>query len=455
MENIDSCLTNLKEYYSSTNSIEQKHIVRILQTLADATKNKNMDEVSQHLGGLDNITNLPSREALICDTALLKEDAMLIYLHINQIGAIKDLYGMDVVNKIIQEKSEYLERVMRGDSIKVYHIDMQKLAVLVTKESQFEQAFAILKYTLFDNIDQAVFECEKEHSIVTDYTVGISYGIEHLLHRANVALQEAILAKKKYKIFSTCTDTQDLQRSSLDRLKVYKSALHSGNIIPYFQPIVNASDGKIMKYEALARIKTDDGKILSPYEFLNSAIEDKTFEFFSRQMIQKVFDVYSKSKVHMSINVTYENISSPTMVDYIRNRLEKFGGEGITFEIVETEEIKEYRIVDNFIALIKEYGAKVSIDDFGSGYSNFTNIIKLDIDYIKIDGSLIRQLEEDTKVKSMVSGLIQFAKNIGVETIAEFVSSEGINNVVKEIGADYIQGYYYGEPKSAEEYGII
>ncbi|MCK4974076.1 MAG: EAL domain-containing protein, partial [Sulfurimonas sp.] len=232
-------------------------------------------------------------------------------------------------------------------------------------------------------------------------------------------------------------------------------ALHSGNIIPYFQPIFNAKDNTIMKYEALARVLADDGEIILPHYFLNSAIEDNTFEFFTRQMLQKVFNIYSKVDVEISFNLTYDNISSDSMVSYIKNRLDKYGGDRITFEIVETEEIQDYAVLDAFIVMVKKYGAKVSIDDFGSGYSNFTNIIRLNVDFIKIDGSLIRELLSDGKARHMVEAIIIYSKNINVETIAEFVSSKELSDEVKRIGIDYIQGYYHGEPKSPGYYGLV
>ncbi|MGE4397428.1 MAG: EAL domain-containing protein, partial [Sulfurimonas sp.] len=210
----------------------------------------------------------------------------------------------------------------------------------------------------------------------------------------------------------------------------------------------------VMKYEALARLQLPDGRVVPPYDFLNIAIEDKTFEFFTRQMMQKVFNIYDKTYVELSMNLTYENIKSPTMLEYIKNRLQKYGGERMTFEIVETEEIDDYEVVENFILMIKEYGCKISIDDFGAGYSNFTNLIKLNIDFIKIDGMLITKLLSDEKARLMVQGLIQFAKNIKVKSIAEFVSSREISECVKELGVDYFQGYYHGEPKDAKFYGL-
>ena len=303
-------------------------------------------------------------------------------------------------------------------------------------------------------MDKDIFKNADGTSSVLDFTAGISYAKEHLFHQADIVLQEAIITKRSYKVYDNTKSTQDLKQSSLDRLAVYKKALYDGKIIPYFQPIIDAQTEEVMKYEALARLQTEDDEIVTPYYFLNSAIEDKTFEYFTRQMMQKVFNVYAKSNAAISLNVTYENITSKTMLSYIKNRLDKYGGEKITFEIVESEEIKDYKVLSDFIEMVKSYGSKVSIDDFGSGYSNVTNIVLLNIDYIKIDGTLIEKLNSDEKVLIMVQGLIEYAKRTGIKTIAEFVSTKELRDTVKELGVDYIQGYYYGEPQPASVYNL-
>jgi EAL domain-containing protein (putative c-di-GMP-specific phosphodiesterase class I) len=143
------------------------------------------------------------------------------------------------------------------------------------------------------------------------------------------------------------------------------------------------------------------------------------------------------------------------MREYIKNRLEKYGGNGITFEIVESEDIEDYALIEEFILMLKQYNCKVSIDDFGSGYSNFTNIIKLNIDYIKLDGSLIEKINIDKNVEHMIKALLSFARSANIKTIAEFVSTQELDDKVRELGVDYIQGYLYGEPKSPESYDIV
>ncbi|NCO01078.1 MAG: EAL domain-containing protein [Epsilonproteobacteria bacterium] len=407
----------------------------------------------KNLKNIDNITKLPNRGVLVHDISLLKEEAMLILLHINQLHALNDLYGFEFATKILLKKTKELKRVLNESESTIYSLNLQEFAILITDKKLFDKYFLLLKHSIL--MSQNSDEDSTNNYALTDFTAGISYGIQNIFNHADVVLQEAIISKVSHKTYRINQSAKQLQEDNLNRLKVYKHALHTGNIIPYFQPIVDTQTADIVKYEALARIETDTGEIVSPYYFLDSAKEDKSFEHFTRQMMQKVFNIFALSDVQISMNLTYENINSKTMIDYIKNRLEKYGGEGITFEILESEDILDYTVIERFILMVKEYGCKVSIDDFGSGYSNFTNIIKLNIDFIKLDGSLIEKLNIDENVKHMIRGLLLYAKNANIKTIAEFVSSKELADTVKELGIDYIQGYYYGEPQPPEYYGLL
>lgn len=407
------------------------------------------------LKNLDIITKLPNRQSLIQDLSMLQEDAMLVLLHINQINYIKDLYGLDAVNNMVLVKAKQLTQIIIDDSVTLYSLNMQEFAILVNKRTLFDKYLALLKYSILTNSDENIYYGDDDNYLVSDFTAGVSYGMLNIFNHADIVLQEAIMARKNLIIYKSNQTTLEIQKTTLNRLKVYKKALHSGNIIPYFQPIIDVKDNSVLKYEALARLLTDTGEIVTPYYFLDSAKQDNTFEFFTRQMLQKVFNIYAKKKTNISINITYENISSPSMKEYIENRLIKYGGDGITFEIVESEDIEDYKLIEKFILMLKKYNCKVSIDDFGSGYSNFTNIIKLNIDYIKLDGTLIEKINIDKNVEHMIIALLSFAKNANIKTVAEFVSTKELDAKVRGLGIDYVQGYLYGEPRPPEYYGIV
>lgn len=270
------------------------------------------------LKNLDVITKLPNRQSLIQDLSLLQEEAMLILLHINQINSIKDLYGIDAVGDIIYQKSKQLSEIIVDEEVTLYSLNMQEFAILVTSRNLFDKYMALLKYSILTNSDDYVHYGNSDNYLISDLTAGVSYGMLNIFNQADIVLQEAIMSKRSLVVYKNNQTTLELQKSTLNRLKVYKQALHNGNIVPFFQPIIDVSDNSILKYEALARLITDSGEVVSPYFFLDSAKQDNTFEFFTRQMMQKVFNIYAKKKTDMSINITYENISSKTMQEYIK-----------------------------------------------------------------------------------------------------------------------------------------
>ena len=467
LDNIERLTKELKLLYFQSGDTVKAYAFKIfkelLHEIAPDTQSESESFAKQEIvcemseeyiqKNIDNITKLPNRISLVSDLVLLKEEAMLIILHVNQLNSLKELYGFEFTSELIFKKAQDLQRVMNHNEATLYNLNLQEFAVLVTNKNMFEKYFLILKHSILMANDYE--EYDSNNYVHTDFTAGIAYGVQNIFHHADLVLQEALICKVNFKIYKSNLSEKELQKEKLHRLKVYKNALHTGNIIPYFQPIVDTKDNSVIKYEALARLETDNAEIITPCYFLDVAKEDKTFEYFTRQMMQKVFNIFSKNDVGISINLNYQNINSVTMVEYIKNRLEKYGGEGITFEILETEDILDYDIMEAFLKMVKTYGCKVSIDDFGSGYSNFTNIIKLHIDYIKIDGSLIEKINTDKNVKHMVQGLVVFAKNANIKTIAEFVSTQELADTVNEIGIDYMQGYFYGEPKSPEFYGLI
>ncbi len=122
-------------------------------------------------------------------------------------------------------------------------------------------------------------------------------------------------------------------------------------------------------------------------------------------------------------------------------------GKQLTFEILESEQIDNYELVCDFIQQVKMFGVKIAIDDFGSGFSNFEQITKMAVDYLKIDGSLIRELADNRESRLAVESIVDLATKLGVATIAEFVSSEEVYRAVKEIGVTYSQGYFFGKPQ--------
>jgi c-di-GMP phosphodiesterase len=166
-------------------------------------------------------------------------------------------------------------------------------------------------------------------------------------------------------------------------------------------------------------------------------------------VIHEIFNQLQTTTHSYSINLTLDDILNQETQNTIYDLLKHTdAGNRLIFEILESEGIENFEEVSAFITHVKQYGCKIAIDDFGSGYSNFAYLMRLNVDYIKIDGSLIKHLDIDLSAQDIVRSIVEFANRLNVQTIAEFVSTASIYEECKELGIDYIQGYYLSEPQA-------
>ena len=228
--------------------------------------------------------------------------------------------------------------------------------------------------------------------------------------------------------------------------EIAKKALAENRIVPYFQPIVKNSTGKIEKFECLVRLIDERGRPIKPGKYLNLSKKLKLYPKITSRVIEQSFETSKKLGVSISINLSYEDITNPETTSFIKNRLLEYDiAEKVCFELVESESIDNYRQVYEFINDLKDMGCSIAIDDFGTGYSNFKHLLRLNVDTVKIDGSLIRNIDKDKNALIMTRGIVGFAKKLGLTTIAERVHSKRVLDTVVEIGIDYSQGFYFGQ----------
>jgi EAL domain-containing protein (putative c-di-GMP-specific phosphodiesterase class I) len=229
--------------------------------------------------------------------------------------------------------------------------------------------------------------------------------------------------------------------------KKLNHAIEEDKVIALFQPIVECSTGEVVKYEALMRIKDDQNGYISPIHFLELAKKNKVYQHLTKAVLKDSFEVFKDSHYMFSVNLSVEDILNEEITSYIHKVISSSDiGKRMVVEIIESEGIENFVPVSNFIKLIKQYGVGVSIDDFGTGYSNFEYLMQLDIDYIKIDASMIKNIDTDKNSRLVVQTIVDFAGKMGVKTVAEYVYSKEIYDIIKELGVDYAQGYYFGQP---------
>ena len=267
---------------------------------------------------------------------------------------------------------------------------------------------------------------------------------------ADMALRRAKAVRKKYVIYDESMDIPKEFEQNIRWTQKLKYAIKEDRIIPFFQPILNNHNGRIEKYECLVRMRDLDGKIIPPYYFLAVAKKARLYRYITTIMIDKSFQFFEKTGYEFSINLSLEDILDDKTSNYILSRVRQNRklAKQVVFELLETENMQNYDQVKTFVGLLKDAGCKIAIDDFGTGYSNFSNLIQLRVDYIKIDSSLIRSLDEDKSSQIIIKTIASFARELGLETISECVHNKSVYEKSIELGIDYSQGYYFGEPKA-------
>lgn len=391
----------------------------------------------------DALTSLPNRRAIRADMQTIPYQHVLL-LNIDSFRMVNDFYGADFGDELLIEFAKRLRMIEeKHQGIKAYRLHADEFALLAPEEIELSR---IIKITLRFMTQYPYDQNSHNVEIALSLSMGVAERSPRALEQADIALKLAKNSSDTYKIYAPSFENHHQLSQHITLTRQLKEALKEDRIVPFFQPIVD-SCGVIQKYECLARLIEADGSIIPPFLFLQIAKKSKLYPKVTRRIIQKSFQAMELKSCDFSINLSFEDIANPKTRDFIIKTLQLYSGRNrVIFEIVETENINNYKLLEEFINEVKLYGARIAIDDFGSGYSNFLNLIKLQADFIKIDGSLIKELGRDTNVESVVRSIIAVSKELGIGTIAEFVDSEFLSKRVADLGIDFQQGYHFYKP---------
>jgi EAL domain-containing protein (putative c-di-GMP-specific phosphodiesterase class I) len=266
------------------------------------------------------------------------------------------------------------------------------------------------------------------------------------LKKALLTLQEA---KDKNKNILSFNDILNKNREQefFEIKQMLKTAIKQDQITPFAQPIVNGKQ-QVIKYELLMRIVTKD-KVIPPY-FLDFAKKAKLYTQISSIMIDKCFEFIKSTDILCSINIDMQDITNEDIVNKLRYYIQTIK-KPVVFEILESESFQNYKELHKFIEEFKGYGVKIAIDDFGSGYSSYSEILSLKPDYIKIDGSLIKNITSSKDSLIVIDSIIFLTNMMGIVSVAEFVENENIFKKLRALGINEFQGYYFDKPKPLNE----
>jgi diguanylate cyclase (GGDEF)-like protein len=396
---------------------------------------------------IDNLTKSPNRTKLIED---VRNDnigiSSLAIIDINSFKEINDFFGHKIGDNILIGIADIIKDIIEKYSNQLIFYKFPADTYCLANTTLAKEKFVDIVKDIILAIDEKVF-LEGEHEIDTRATVGISFSTKNnKLITADLALQAAKKDHKDYLIFYDELDNLKEYQNNMVWTKKVKQALELDKIIVYFQPLINNRTMNVDKYECLVRM-VDGDRIVSPFFFLEISKKANQYSKITKKVIEKSFAQFADLPFEFSVNVSYEDIEDPSFLDYIKEQLKIYNiAHRVVWEILEDEDVKNYDVLLSFISEVKALGCKVAIDDFGSGYSNFEHLLKMNVDYLKIDASLIKHVATDENSYKVVKTIMDFARSLNLKTITEFVENEEIFKITKELGADYSQGYYFAPP---------
>jgi len=433
---------DIKHFMTTVVPLKDKknNILEFMVIRVDITKVVQYQEEKEFLLSYDELTKLKGRNALNNELKDKKGTLLLIdIIDFKKLNSLLTYEGADEILKsvanLLKEESKFAYRLY-GDIFAIFY-ENKTIDQVNTKAINLMLKFESHKF-IYDNFEVPV-----------SINIGVSDSVPYIL-----TAEEAI-SKNKNSYDKIARYNHDINKKTsdlknFDMLLKIKDALENDRIRPYFQAIVSLETKKIVKYESLVRlIDEKENKIVSPYEFLEISKKSKMYSDITKNVLRKSIEFLKSTNIPISINISFEDIINNDVLNYITFLLQVNENIAnlITFEILESSEIKDYEQINSFIKLVRKYNCKIAIDDFGSGYSNYTQLLNMKPDIVKIDGSLIKNIDKDMNSRNIVESILSLTKKSQIKTVAEFIDSEKVHNVVKELGIDYGQGFYYAKPE--------
>lgn len=398
----------------------------------------------------DTLTNLRTGIRLNLDLINNPNHVMAV-LNISNFKEINSFYGIKVADDILKSVAQLLKQYFANEHYLLYRIHGDDFAI-VWPNCTDRSIFITKLEKLLEFIEDKDISIDGYTYLNINITIGVSSSYDNSRYsmvNALMALHHAKEYKNPIVIYNKNLPLLNTLKNNIKYTEVVYHAIKNNSITPFYQQIASIQgDDKMIKYEALMRIVDKDGYIVPPNLFLELSKRSNAYSKLSRIMIENAFKELSiRKNCIFSVNLALEDMNSQDFCMWFMDRISHYELEDrVVVEITEQESVEDFDSVSNFIANVKELGVKIALDDFGSGYSNFAILIKLQMDFLKIDGSLIKNIDKDINAQLIVETIIRFAKLMKIKTIAEFVSSDTIYNIVKNMGVDYAQGYFIGKP---------
>jgi len=406
---------------------------------------------------IDNLTSVYKKQYLyeFFDKNRL-DNYNIMLLDIDEFKEVNQKFGFESGDMILKEFTQILLSNLSSDSKIVRTGGAEFLIIIPKNEGNVEE----LAQNIFDILKVKKYLIGNEIQYLTVSMSAMSVPEETLsLQNVERMLDEKLLeVKSKGKNDLVILNETEFRNVYYNNIDYIKEALEEEQLICLYQPIYETKSKQIVKYEALVRLidKEEPEKLIQPYHFMKLVRGTSQYIRMSKLVLREVFNTLHRYEdIEISVNLDLDDLDNADMMKLITQNLyeNRDIANRVTFEIVEEHEVKDYGKVMFYLQQLKAFGSKIALDDFGSGYASYSYLIKLNIDILKIDGSIIQELKNSPDhAKTVIRSIKELAESFQYELVAEFVSDKEIYEIIRDLGIQYAQGYYLGEPKPIEWY---
>lgn len=383
----------------------------------------------------------------------------LCYLYLDQFKIVNDICGHIAGDELLRQLSSVLQGRIRETDV-LARLGGDEFGILLS-HCHLDRAQQIA-----EEIRQAVRDFRflyEDHGFEIGVSIGLvpvtreSPSIVEIMSAADVACYAAKDSGRN-RIHAYQPDDEEMvqRRGELSWVSQIGRAIDEDRICLHYQPIVPLSGEGPVHYEMLVRLRDEKGAEVPPMAFIPAAERYNLMPMVDRWVVRRVLETFLEEE-RTGNGVFVMNLSGQTLTDdsFLNFVLEQLDGSHvepgrICFEITETAAIANLRRATEFMKVLKARGCRFALDDFGSGLSSFGYLKSLEVDYLKIDGSFVKDMVEDDIDAAMVAAINEIGHVMGIRTIAEFVESESILLRLRNIGVDYAQGYWLARPKPLE-----
>lgn len=406
---------------------------------------------------LDALTGLPNRAKLlnVLEEALdNKKRFSLLYIDIYNFSLINDSFGQSVGDIYLQEAAAVLKGLVQEIAVEpmmklqVYRMGSDEFVIVCGNQEYIARVIEALSDTYLVQYNGVEMPLTFNFGMTKSSDTSTRSSI---LTEAELAVKDAVSNQQRYSVYSGDDSYKVQYQMNLEWVKRIKNAFEQNLFEAHFQPIVSTKDEKCEKFEVLIRLREEEGsEVISPFEFLPVLQKMGLEKRLTKVIIDQSFELMFRCEKDISINMTRDDLDED-MLWYLERSLQHHGikASSVSIELVETEELLQEQYI-KIIQDMKALGFKISIDDFGTGYSNFAYLTQIRPDFLKIDGSLVKDIDVNVENRKIVKGIVDLARSLDITLIAEYVSTPEIYAIIKELGIDYAQGYHFGKAESCD-----